>query len=163
MAWVSPQRGGHFRAVGCPLIDRVAADRPCYFGRHRHHGVNIQVISAPDGTPLWISGSPPGAVHDLKAARIWDVIRRLAASGPVTLADNGYAGAGEKVLVPYKGRNKPSSQKNAGSAHARPRAPAERANAQLKGRHVVRKLRCCPLCAGRRVKEILAPQVREAR
>jgi len=28
-------------------IDRVAADRPFYSGKHRHHGMNLQVISAP--------------------------------------------------------------------------------------------------------------------
>ena len=30
-------------------IDRVAADRPFYSGKHRRHGMNLQVISAPDG------------------------------------------------------------------------------------------------------------------
>ena len=28
-------------------IDRVAADRPFYSGKHRRHGMNLQVISAP--------------------------------------------------------------------------------------------------------------------
>jgi hypothetical protein len=28
-------------------IDRVAADRLFYSGKHRHHGMNLQVISAP--------------------------------------------------------------------------------------------------------------------
>jgi hypothetical protein len=51
-------------------IDRVAADRPFYSGKHRRHGMNLQVISAPDGEILWVSGSLPGAVHDLTAARI---------------------------------------------------------------------------------------------
>ena len=60
-------------------IDRVAADRPYYSGKHKMHGMNIQVLAAPDGTPLWTSGSLPGSVHDLKAARIWGIIRRLHA------------------------------------------------------------------------------------
>jgi hypothetical protein len=30
-------------------IDRVAADRPFYSGKHRRHGMNLQVISTPDG------------------------------------------------------------------------------------------------------------------
>ena len=47
-------------------IDRVAADRPFYSGKHRRHGMNLQVIAAPDGEILWVSG----AVHDLTAARI---------------------------------------------------------------------------------------------
>ncbi|MCP2337526.1 hypothetical protein FHU30_002874 [Actinomadura rupiterrae] len=36
------------------------------------------------------------------------------------------------VLVPYKGKNKPPSQKQANQAHANLRSPGERANAQLK-------------------------------
>jgi hypothetical protein len=47
------------------------------------------------------------------------------------LADKGSAGAGEPVLTPYRARTKLPSQKAANSAHARLRAPAERANAQL--------------------------------
>jgi hypothetical protein len=30
-----------------------------------------------------VSGPPPGAVHDLTAARIWGIVRALAASGLV--------------------------------------------------------------------------------
>ena len=41
--------------------------------------MNLQVISAPDGEILWVSGPLPGAVHDLTAARIWGVLRELAA------------------------------------------------------------------------------------
>jgi hypothetical protein len=31
-------------------IDRVAADRPFYSGKHRKHGMNLQVIAAPTAT-----------------------------------------------------------------------------------------------------------------
>jgi hypothetical protein len=31
-------------------IDRVAADRPFYSGKHRKHGMNLQVIASPDVT-----------------------------------------------------------------------------------------------------------------
>ena len=62
-------------------IDRVAADRPFYSGKHRRHGMNLQVISAPHGEILWVSGPLPGAVHDLTAARIWGILRGLAAPG----------------------------------------------------------------------------------
>ena len=34
----------------------------------------------------------PGAVHDLAAARIWGIVRDLATSGLMVLADKGYAG-----------------------------------------------------------------------
>ena len=63
-------------------IDRVAADRPFYSGKHRKHGMNLQVIASPDGDIVWVSGPLPGAVHDLTAARIWGIIRELAASRP---------------------------------------------------------------------------------
>ena len=56
-------------------IDRVAKDRPFYSGKHRRHGMNLQVISSPDGTILWVSGPLPGSVHYLTAARIWGTIR----------------------------------------------------------------------------------------
>jgi hypothetical protein len=73
-------------------IDRVAADRPFYSGKHRRNGMNLQVIAGPDGEILWVSGPLPGAVHDLTAARIWGIIAELAASGLIVLGDKGYLG-----------------------------------------------------------------------
>ena len=134
-------------------IDRVAADRPFYSGKHRKHGMNLQVIASPDGEILWVSGPLPGAVHDLTAARIWGIVRELAASGLVVLGDEGYLGE-DRIRVPYRGRNKPASQKEANRAHARLRAPGERANAQLKSWRILRKLRCCPWRAGQLAKAI---------
>jgi len=129
-------------------IDRAAADRPFYSGKHHRHGMNLQVTASPDGDILWVSGPLPGAIHDLTAARIWGIPRELAASGLVVLADQGYHGAGDHIRTPYKGRNKPESQKAANRAHAKLRGPGERANAQLKSWRILPKLRCCPL-AGR--------------
>ncbi len=43
-------------------IDRVAADRPFYSGKHKMHGMNLQVIASPDGTILWVSGDLPAAL-----------------------------------------------------------------------------------------------------
>ena len=40
-------------------VDRVAADRPFCSGKHKRHGVNLQVIVSPDGTILWVSGELP--------------------------------------------------------------------------------------------------------
>jgi hypothetical protein len=92
-------------------IDRVAADRPFYSGKHRVHGMNVQVISSPDGTILWVSTALPGATHDLTAARTHHILTTLANAGLIVLADKGYHGAGHSVITPYKGRNKPESQK----------------------------------------------------
>src|SRR5215468_10452944 len=62
-------------------IDRAAADRPFYSGKHRRHGMNLPVMPSPGGDILWVSGPLPGAVHDLTAARIWGIIGELAAAG----------------------------------------------------------------------------------
>ena len=142
-------------------IDRVAKDRPFYSGKHKKHGMNLQVIASPHGDLLWVSGALPGSVHDKKAEWIWGVIAELEKAGLVTLADKGYQGSAW-AKTPYKGTNKPESQKDANRAHARLRGPGERANAQLKCWHILRKLRCCPWRAGQLAKAIHVLQLREA-
>ena len=99
---------------------------------------------------------PPG--QDRKPPGI---LRELAASGLAVLADKGYTGAGNHVRTPYKGKNKPASQKAANRAHAKLRGPGERANAQLKTWRILRKLRCCPWKAGQLAKAIHVLQARE--
>lgn len=79
-------------------IDRVKADRPFYSGKHKKRGMNLQVIAAPDGTIVRVSGPLPGSVHDLKAARIRGLVRELAASGILVLADKGYRPARQDAL-----------------------------------------------------------------
>jgi hypothetical protein len=142
-------------------VDRVAADRPFYSGKHKRHGMNLQVIASPSGDVLWVSGALPGAVHDKNAEWIWGVLAELEAAGLVTLADKGYRGS-TYAKIPYIGKGKPESQKEANRAHAKLRAPGERANAQLKGWRILRKLRCCPWRAGQLAKAIHVLQTREA-
>jgi DDE superfamily endonuclease/Helix-turn-helix of DDE superfamily endonuclease len=142
-------------------IDRIAADRPYYSGKHRMHGMNLQVIASPDGTILWVSGALPGSTHDTAAARIWNILAALREAGLICLGDKGYHGVGEEVITPYKGRGKPESQKQANRAHAKLRGPGERANAQLKYWRVLRKLRCSPDRAGRLANAIHVLQDRE--
>ena len=52
-------------------IDRVAMasgnDRPYYSGKHKAHGLNVQVIADPAGRLIWMSPPLPGARHDLGA------------------------------------------------------------------------------------------------
>jgi DDE superfamily endonuclease/Helix-turn-helix of DDE superfamily endonuclease len=141
-------------------VDRVAADRPFYSGKHKRHGMNLQVIASPGGDIVWVSGPLPGAVHDMKAQWIWGVLAELEAAGLVVLADKGYQGS-TYAKIPYRGRSKPESQKQANKAHAKLRSPGERANAQLKSWHVLRKLRCCPWRAGQLAKAIHVLQIRE--
>jgi DDE superfamily endonuclease len=142
-------------------VDRVAADRPFYSGRHKRHGMNLQVIASPGGDILWVSGALPGSVHDKKAEWIWGVLAEMETGGLVTLADKGYQGS-TWAKIPYRGKNKPEPQKEANRAHAKLRAPGERANAQLKAWRILRKLRCCPWRAGKLAKAIHVLQLREA-
>jgi len=142
-------------------VDRVAADRPSCSGKHKRHGMNLQVIASPGGDILWVSGALPGSVHDKKAEWIWGVLAELEAAGLVVLADKGYQGSAY-AKIPYKGKNKPQSQKDANKAHAKLRSPGERANAQLKTWRILRKLRCCPWRAGQLAKAIHVLQTREA-
>jgi len=142
-------------------IDRLARDKPFYSGKHKRHGMNLQVIASPDGEILWVSGALPGSVHDKKAEWIWGVLDELERQGLVVLADKGYQGS-TWAKVPYKGKNKPEPQKEANRAHARLRAPGERANAQLKTWKILSKLRCCPWRAGKLAKAIHVLQLREA-
>jgi hypothetical protein len=65
-------------------------------------------------------------------------------------------------LTPYKGRDKPESQKMANRSHAKLRGPGERANAQLKTWKILTKLRCCPHRTGHLAKAIHVLQNREA-
>jgi hypothetical protein len=52
-------------------IDRVAMasknDRPYFSGKHKAHGVNVQVVPDPAGRLIWASPALPGARHDAGA------------------------------------------------------------------------------------------------
>ena len=92
-------------------VDRVAADRPFYSGKHRKHGMNLQVIASPGGDILWVSGALPGSVHDKKAEWIWGVLAELEAASLVTLADKGYQGS-TYAKIPYKGGRTSQNPRN---------------------------------------------------
>jgi hypothetical protein len=55
-------------------IDRVARDKPFYSGKHKKHGMNLQVIASPHGDIRWVSGALPGSVHDKEAEWIWGLL-----------------------------------------------------------------------------------------
>ena len=96
---------------------------------------------------------------DDAASQIRVMLRELDKAGIITLADKGYQGAGASIVfTPYKGRDKPESQKQANRSHAKLRGPGERANAQLKSWRILRKLRCSPSKAGHLVKAIAVLQ-----
>ena len=97
----------------------------------------------------------------LRKAAIWGVLHELEAAGLITLADKGYQGS-THAKIPYRGKNKTESQKEANRAHAKLRAPGERANALLKNWRILRKLRCCPWRAGQLAKAIHALEIHAA-
>ncbi|MGW4822003.1 transposase family protein [Streptomyces sp. NPDC004227] len=125
-------------------IDRIAVDRPFYSGKHKKHGMNVQVIADPFGRLLRASPAPPGAVHDVRAAREHGIVDALAQAGVPYWADKGYQGAGGTVRVPYRGRWEmlSTSQQAVNRSHAMIRALVEQAVATLKSWRLLRKLRC---------------------
>jgi hypothetical protein len=125
-------------------IDRIAADRPFYSGKHKKHGMNVQVIADPKGRLLWVSPALAGAVHDVRAAREHGIIDALAQAGITCWADKGYQGAGGTVRLPYRGRwdSLSAGQQAVNRSHAKIRALVEQAIATLKSWRLLRKLRC---------------------
>ncbi|MFG2985076.1 IS5 family transposase [Streptomyces sp. NPDC048258] len=125
-------------------IDRIAADRPFYSGKHKKHGMNVQVLTDPAGRLLWASPALPGAVHDIRAAREHGILTALAAADVNCWADKGYQGAGPAVRVPYRGRweNLSRGQQAVNRSQAKIRVLVEPAIATLKTWRLLRKLRC---------------------
>ena len=125
-------------------IDRIAADRPYYSGKHKRHGMNVQVLADPFGRLLWASPALPGAVHDVRAAREHGIVDALAKADIACWADKGYRGAGGTVRIPYWGRWEilSTGQQAVNRSHAKIRALVEQAMATLKSWRLLRKLRC---------------------
>ncbi|WP_031002124.1 IS5 family transposase [Streptomyces sp. NRRL F-5727] len=124
--------------------DRIAADRPFYSGKHKKHGMNVQILADPAGRLLWASPALPGAIHDFWAARQHGIVDVLTDAGITCWADKGYRGAGGTLRVPYWGRweNLSTNQQAVNRSHAKIRALVEQAIATLKSWRVLRKLRC---------------------
>jgi hypothetical protein len=90
-------------------IDRVADQKPYYSGgKHKRHGVNVQVIADPAGRLIWASAALPGAVHDLTAARTHTIIDALTSADVMTFADRGYQCAGGTIRTPFKRHRPPA-------------------------------------------------------
>jgi hypothetical protein len=125
-------------------IDRIAADRPFYSGKHEKHGMIVQIITDPAGRLVWASPALPGAVHYIKAARTHGIIDALEDAGVECWADKGYRGAGGTVRLPYWGRWETLSagQQAVNRSHARILTLVEQAMATLKTWRLLRKLRC---------------------
>ena len=150
--------------------DRIATPGPTagvdlwWSGKHKHHGGNIQVVSAPDGWPLWTSDVRPGREHDITAARtdpdLIVLITAWVADGRPGLADLGYEGAPDVFTVPHK---KPKNtdltvdQQTFNAVHGALRCLGERANSLLKTTYkALRRYRGCPWRIGTIVAAALA-------
>lgn len=127
-------------------IDRISGrkNRLYYSGKHKRHGVNVQVITDPHGRLMWVSPALPGSTHDLTAARRHGIPAALSVAAVATFADKGYRGAGGAIGVPVYGRHLPERLADCNRSHAKVRAIGERAIATLKGWKVLTKLHCCP-------------------
>jgi hypothetical protein len=115
--------------------------------KHKAFGGNVQFLSAPDGTPLWVSDVEPGSTPDITAARIHALpaLYKAATDGLPTLADKGYLGAGIGIHVPVrrpKGKSEQALHADTRSTNTLIRdlrALGERAAAELKERWRVLK------------------------
>jgi hypothetical protein len=116
-------------------------------GKHHRHGVNLQVISSPDGYPLWIAEARPGREHDAKAAVKTGIETEIASLNIdidaeqhlLVLVDLGYKKfrAFPAVVVPHKapkGGRLAEPQQEWNRLIGAKRALAEKANADLKTR-----------------------------
>ena len=129
-------------------------------GKHHHHGGNIQVVSAPDGWPLWTSPVRPGREHDTTAARadpdLLDDIAAWVDDGQLGLADLGYEGEADLLRIPIKKTAHGEltvDQQTYNTVHGALRCLGERANSLLKTTFkALRRWRGCP----RRIGDIVA-------
>lgn len=125
--------------------DRVGTPGPngadlWWSGKHKHHGGNVQVLSAPDGWPLWTSEVRPGREHDTTCAKaakaLLPALEALAAeAGMLTLTDLGYENLSPALRHPVKkpkGGELTDGQRAFNQVIRGIHAPAERANSLLK-------------------------------
>jgi hypothetical protein len=157
-------------------IDRVGMasghDRAFYSGKHKAHGLNVQVIADPIGRLVWISPPLPGARHDMGAASEHGIIDALTTHKIPAAADTAYQGAGPTVAVPQRRRRRDQdtgryrrlsqNQKDVNTAHARRRGPSERVNAELKNWRVLPKIRSSPKTADKLIAAVQTLMVASA-
>jgi DDE superfamily endonuclease len=67
-----------------------------WLGKHAAHGGNVQVVTAPDGWPIWTSGVRPGREHDTTALRthpeVLPALAEWADEDHAVVGDLGYQG-----------------------------------------------------------------------
>ena len=122
-------------------------------GKHHHHGGNVQVVTAPDGWPLWVSPVRPGREHDVTCARahpgLLDALVEWSDPEHVVLAGLGYLGEADRLTCPIKKPAKPAqlgaTERTVNMLHSATRALAERGNSLLKTTFkALRRVSLCP-------------------
>jgi len=152
------------KAVGPTVVHGKTVDL-WWSGKHHHHGGNVQVITAPDGWPLWVSDVRPGREHDVTCARahsgLLDVLDAWTDPQHTVLVDLGYEGEAGRLTCPIKkstppittGRSSAPPRKNEltveqrtiNMLHSATRALAERGNSLLKTTFkALRRVSLCP-------------------
>ncbi|RAO44583.1 hypothetical protein GAR06_03906 [Micromonospora saelicesensis] len=125
-------------------------------GKHDNHGGNVQVVTAPDGWPLWTSPVRPGREHDTTALREHDILPLLTTwtnDQRRILGDLGYEGEADTITTAFK---KPRNgtctnvQRQFNKAHNGLRAIGQRGNSLLKTTFkALRNVSLCPWNIGR--------------
>jgi DDE superfamily endonuclease len=123
----------------CAILGPTPGVDLYWSGKHHHHGGNIQVVSTPDGWPLWTSDVRPGREHDTTCLRehaeMLPALREWTGDDLPALADLGYEGEASTFVLPIK---KPADgaltddQRQHNWLQAYARARAEQANSLLK-------------------------------
>jgi hypothetical protein len=93
--------------IGVPQWTPRFLAKPLWWsGKHEQHGGNVQVITAPDGWPLWTSPVRPGREHDTTALRehaeVLQLLRIWTDQHGRVLGDLGYEGEAGTITVGYK-------------------------------------------------------------
>lgn len=152
------------KAAGPTTVDGGTVDL-WWSGKHHRHGGNVQVVTAPDGWPLWVSDVRPGREHDVTCARahpgLLDALEDWTDAEPAVLADPGYEGEADRLTCPIKKPTKPNTtvaptatahtldltteQRTINMLHSATRALAERGNSLLKTTFkALRQVSLCP-------------------
>jgi hypothetical protein len=126
-------------------------------GKHANHGGNIQVLTAPDGWPLWTSEVRPGREHDTTALREHTEMLPLLAAWSEdqlrVLGDLGYEGEADTITVAFKkpkGGQLTDVQQTYNKVHNGIRAIGERGNSLLKTTFkALRNVSLCPWKIGK--------------
>jgi DDE superfamily endonuclease len=121
-------------------------------GKHAAHGGNVQIVTVPDGWPIWTSPVRPGREHDTTTLRAHrealPLLAEWADDGHAALGDLGYAGEQATLTIPVKrtaDRSLSDDERTVNALHAATRALAERGHALLKTTFkALRRVSLCP-------------------